>query len=555
MLTRTKQHVIALFLLLAILQSTPASATLFLTIDTPTIDQNSIYEFQFVDSGAWSQTGVVQITFQSPPYAFANSTTINSCKETVLSTYTLNCYASSSSSISFSWTAALVAAVSSSAGDSLTMAITLQNPSYVDNFNIAYTFTLTNGVQYSSGSTTLKSLVADTLTSCAVTFSPNYTNSLATVNIQFTPKNAIPAGGSIFFTAVGYTVGNTLTSINTLSNSALNSSAGISNSGQTYILTNFFTSGISSGASISFSVSSVMSPSTTALSTYSFNLTTLYTSSYLNSIDTKLCYLSVADYPITLSITFSSTFYVGDSLRPNLTYTTPVALVLSTDTYNFIVDSSSTSYLSVATANSAGSGGYIPGASATLYMSNMTNGVTFPSTVMSDTFNSNTSIVISGGMTIKSLINSGSKTVSFQVFRNRNSYAYAKTTILIKPNSLMSASVSMLSTTVSALATYTFTFVVKNPLSTGAGMRVTLPSDLYINTGTCSASVSSPYGSVVSTNVSCTATSNTVIFITNMVTNTFPSNNTLVVTVTNIMNPISIKTTGTFLLETFYSSS
>lgn len=290
-----------------------------------------------------------------------------------------------------------------------------------------------------------------------------------------------------------------------------------------------------------------MSPPTTALNTYFFTLTTLYTSSYLNSIDTKTCYLSVSDYPITLSVAYTGIYYVGDTIKPNLTYTTPIALSLSTDTLNFIVDSSSTGHLAISTASSSGNGGYLSGSTTASYsLSNITGGVSFPVASSSDTFTSNTSVLIAYGISIKSLINSGTKTVYLQVFRNKNSYASGKATITVRPNTLSSVLINLASTTVSASTTYTFTITVKNPLSTGGGVRITLPSDLAISTGTCTATATSSYNAI-SSSVSCSATSSTVIMVTNIFSASFPSNTTFTVSVANIVNAISVKTTGSLL--------
>jgi hypothetical protein len=538
-----------LLLLLALCFSAALSANILLTVSTPTINQYSIYSFQIVDSGAWAQAGTVQLTFQSPPYVFTNNTNISNCMETVTSTYILSCYASAANQISFKWTSSLVTALGSTAGDSLTFQLTLQNPPYVDNFNIAYAYFLSNGNQYSSASNTVKGLTADSLTACAVTFSPNYTNTLSTVTVQLTPKNSIPVGGSLELSVSGYTTTNTLTSVNTNSNALLNSSTFISNSGQTYILSTFFASSVSGGTSITFSASSLMSPPTTALSTYSFTLTTLYTSSYLNSIDTKSCSLSVTDYPITVSVTFSSTFYVGNSLKPTITYTTPIDLTFATDTFNFIVDSSSTNYISIAALNSAGSGGFVTGMSNQFVIANVTNGVTYPNTSNSDTFTANTSIIENGGLTIKSSVNSGVKTVYLQVFRSKNSYAKGTATITISPNSLMSVTITPLSYTVSALTTYSFAITVRNPLSTGGGVQIILPTDLTLSSGSCTATITSTYGGAISSNNTCVVSSNSsgsVILVTNIFSATFPTNTSFTVSIPNILNPISVKQTGSF---------
>lgn len=526
-----------------ILTSLPTSAI---------INQHSTYEFTLIDTGAWTKTGTVEITFQSPPYSFTSNSNITSCKETVTSnTYGLGCIVSTSSKISFSWTSQLVTNVGNSNTDSLTLSMVLLNPSYVDSFTVSYSFTLSNGTLYSNAASTIKGFSPDTLTYCAITLTPSYTNFLSTAMIQFTPKNAIPSGGSFLFTVdtvSGYTTSNTVTTVTTSNNSIISSSPSLSQNSPTYIFSNLFLTGVNGGTFLSFNVSSIMSPPTTALNTYSFTLTTLYTNSYLNSIDTKSCSLSVSDYPITLNIAYPLAYFVGDTIKPNLTYITPVALSLATDTFSFIVDSTSTDHISISTASASGTGGYIAGSTTASYsLSNITGGVSFPVSSSTHTFTSNTSIFIAYGINVKSLINSGTKTVYLQIFRNRNSYASGKASIVVRPNTLISASVSVLSSTVSASTTYNFTITVKNPLSIGGAVRITLPSDLAISIGTCTATVTSSYNAI-SNSISCSASSSTVIMITNIFSTGFPSNTSFIISIQNIVNAISVKTTGTFLI-------
>jgi hypothetical protein len=272
--------------------------------------------------------------------------------------------------------------------------------------------------------------------------------------------------------------------------------------------------------------------------------------------------LSVSDYPLTVTVTFASTLYVGNTLKPSVSFTTPISVILSTDTFNFIVDSSSTAYLSIISTSSGSGNNFFIGSTLvnTIQLSaiNITNGVTFPSVSNAsntDTFSAGSNLINSGGYNIKSLVNSGTKTVFLQIFRNKNSYASGKATITVSPNWLISATITALSYTVSALTTYTFSVTVRNPLTTGGGMRITLPAELFIAIGACTAAVSSSYGGAISTNNSCVASSNTVIFITNMFSANFPGNNAVSVAISNIQNPISAKQSGTFSFETFYSSS
>lgn len=356
------------------------------------------------------------------------------------------------------------------------MSITLLNPPYVDNFTISYDFILSNTQPYSTTSNLIKGLTADALTSCAVSFSPSTTYSLSSSTIQMQVKNSIPAGGSLQITINGYSLSsNTLTSINTLSNSSVLSTTLPTYNSQVYIFSSFFKSAISSGSVISFSLSTIMTPPTTQTNYYDFSITTLYTSNYFNQIDNKICYLSVSDTTASLTITISSTFYVGETKSPTLTFLTPTGLTFTTDTFNFIVDSGSTSYLSIAASLSNGVG-IITGLSSTIRISNITNGVNYPTNTLTDTVSSGSNVSLISGITLKSMVNSGLKTVFFQIFRSGYSFASVSTSILIKPNSLMSASIGLLSSIVSKSTTYNFTVLIKNPLTTGAAMRITLPS-------------------------------------------------------------------------------
>jgi hypothetical protein len=548
------RYSLAVYTLLAVCFALGWTSSILLTVATPTINQHSLYEFQIFDSGAWSQPGIARITFQSPFYTFTNNSNISSCKETVTSSFILNCYASSSNQISFNWTSFLVTSLASNVGDTLLFQVTVQNPAYVDAFSINYAYFLADGTPYSSASNIVRGLTADTLSSCAITFNPSHTSSIAAVTVQLTTKNSIPAGGSLQLSVSGYSTDNTLTSVATNSNSMLNGSAFLSYSGQYYIFSSFFATSVGGGTTLTFTANSLLTPPTTALNTFFYTLSTLYTSSFQNPIDTRSCSLSVSDYPITLTISFTGTLFVGNTIRPNITYTPIVNTSLSTDTFTFSVDSTSTSYLSISTVNSQGSGGSFFNSSTMINtkifnIGNTTNGVTYPVANNSDIFPANSVLTQNGGINVRSLVNSGLKTVVLQVFRSGNSYASGKASITVRPNSLIGVAITPLSYIVSAVTTYTFAITVRNPLILGGGVRITLPSDVFIPTGTCSATASSSFGGAISASNTCTVTTNssiTYIFVTNIFSAAFPTNTTFNVAVSNILNPISAKQTGSF---------
>ena len=62
-------------------------------------------------------------------------------------------------------------------------------------------------------------------------------------------------------------------------------------------------------------------------------------------------------------------------------------------------------------------------------------------------------------------------------------------TVFISSNTLTAASLTHLSITVSTPTSYNFSLTINNPLGSGAGVRITMPSTISIATGTCLATV------------------------------------------------------------------
>ena len=180
----------------------------------------------------------------------------------------------------------------------MVVAVTLLNPHYVTNFDVDFKYYKTNGDLFDSGSTTFRRLTNDSLTSCSISFSPDYTITSSTVTVSFKTKNAIPINGSFMLAVNGYTINTTVTTVTTvdvLSNASILTTTKPTyfSSGQIYFFNNFFKTSISAGSNIAFSISPILSPPTTSSTAFSWTLTTLYTTSTSNTIDSRICSIVV----------------------------------------------------------------------------------------------------------------------------------------------------------------------------------------------------------------------------------------------------------------------
>ena len=501
-----------LSIVMLLLLTTSASATsVFVSVSPTTINTYATYSFLFSDSGAYSQTGIGRVQFQSPPYSLTNDTNLTSCTDSNRGT-TLNCYAESSNILAFNWNTI----PSDGLTDSLSLTVTLLNPPYVDNFTFTYSFTLTSNTLYSSASNTIKGLTSAALASCAITFAPSTTNTASTATVALTTTNAVPVGGSLMLTVTDYTLSsNSLTSSATANSALLNSSVVPTYTSQTYFYASIVIGAVGASTSLSLDMTTVETPPSTRATFFNFVVTTSYTTNSLNTIDTGTCYISgITDTAISgLTFTVSSNFYVGDTKAPVVTFTAPTTIDLSTDTITITPDSGSTAYLTVSTTS--GGQAIITGITSLISVTNVTGGLSLPATSTTGTIASGTSVSISLGINIAALVNSGTKTLFLQILRSGYSYANNNATVTILPNTLTSASYSAVSNIVSASTQYNFTFVTANQLGVGAEVEITIPSELTIADGSCTVAVSSSMGGAVSSNISCTAASN-VIRVTNI---------------------------------------
>jgi len=116
-----------------------------------------------------------------------------------------------------------------------------------------------------------------------------------------------------------------------------------------YVFSRLFIGSIAANSHLRFTIASVTTPSTTSTTSFSMYITTSYTSSYSNIIDTKTCAVTgITDSPI-VSLSFPITnFMVGDSgknLRMDLI--TPATFLLPSDTISIATDATSVQHISI----------------------------------------------------------------------------------------------------------------------------------------------------------------------------------------------------------------
>ena len=103
----------------------------------------------------------------------------------------------------------------------MVVAVTLHNPHYVTSFKVNFKYYKSNGDLFDSGSTIFRGLTNDSLTSCSISFSPDYTITSSTATVSFKTKNNIPINGSFMFTVNGYTISDSVTNVDALANTSI----------------------------------------------------------------------------------------------------------------------------------------------------------------------------------------------------------------------------------------------------------------------------------------------------------------------------------------------
>jgi len=454
-----------------------------------------------------------------------------------------------SSAFSFRWTVAM--------GDQIYMNInSIKNPSYVDDYQVAFTFSSDAGLAFTTVYGYITNLIPDELASCSMAFAPTYTNSFSGVTFSIVNKNPIPAGGSIQLTFVGYTPSSNTSSLMvsvTSGSTYINTMVLSSVIGAYILLPNFFTNTVPASTTLVFKLSFLLSPPTTA-SSFSMTILTYASTNYQFKIDEKSCPITgITDLPtsnLSVYTPNSSPLRVGTSRASlYLDFKAPASINFSTDTITVQVANSSSQYLLIYTLSGVTISNNVT--SNALQAINTTSGVSLPNTPTSFTLSSSTSTKM-WGFYLNTMINSGSKTVTVQFLRNNVSYSSATTTLVVSPNILSNLSVTPLTTLVLTTTTYSFVLQTNNPLGIGAVVVITLPTNVTITTGSCSVSATLSSPSSLSSAIACSA-SGQVISISSITSTILPANSIITLNISGITNPAITKVTNTFFFQTYYS--
>ena len=269
--------------LLASLLTLAQPQTLTINPASNIINQNVQYTFQISLGATGITPGTATLTFDPTVFSFTNSSGITGCSNSIQPSTLYSCVASSANTISFTWTTAMPEGSSP-----LFLSINpLTNPPYVDNYTVSFDYAPDSGATFATISNTITGLQPDSLTSCAMTFSPAFTNSLSTITYTIVNKNSIPAGGSLQLTFNGYSPTNTSSLVvDPLTSSLLiNSGATITSSSSVFFFSAFFSTLVAAGTTLTFSVGTITTPPTTSSSLYSITILTSATTSFLNKID------------------------------------------------------------------------------------------------------------------------------------------------------------------------------------------------------------------------------------------------------------------------------
>lgn len=256
-----------LVLLLVLLKASYSQASITVTPSTNIINQPAVYTFILNLGSSTNRPGTATLSFNASGYSFSNSTAVTGCYNAITTSILYYCSASSSTSISFRWNTTM--------SSPLFLAIsTITNPQYVDNYVVGFSYVPDVTASFTTLYFTISSLQPDSLTSCSMSFSPNFTNTLSNITFSIVNKNSIPAGGSLQLTFTGYTPTSSSLAISS-SMPSINTSVIPSFDGSSiFFMSGFFRSSVSAGTTLSFSIAQIRGPPTISSSLYSITILT-----------------------------------------------------------------------------------------------------------------------------------------------------------------------------------------------------------------------------------------------------------------------------------------
>lgn len=173
------------------------------------------------------------------------------------------------------------------------------------------------------------------------------------------------------------------------------------------------------------------------------------------------------------------------------------------------------------------------------------------------TFNGDTSIsagtdaILNLGLFAQPIVNSGVRYLDFTFYRGA-SFASGSVSLTVIPNVLQQVTLVPHTLVVSQVTTYTFTILTTNTIDVSGSIVITLPTDVSIANGACSASMTSSSSSL--NTCTCNAMNN-VITLSSFNLLVLSGSSLITMAVDNIRNPTTTKLTGQFLLRTYYNSS
>lgn len=289
--------------------------------------------------------------------------------------------------------------------------------------------------------------------------------------------------------------------------------------GQQIILTNSLNNTAAAGSQLSFSISNILSPPT-VWPGYSVQVTTLTESN--TEIDKTTCILDPVLTKSIANVNTNTQLVVGTNTSFVFSFLAPTPIAAD-DRLILSAQSPNDSFFSLAAAGSV----YVLYNAIVLSVeSSSASSVTlvFPST-MSSAIPASTKIDLMQGLSIKPLISSGTKSLTLTLRRNNFEFGFQSFGVSIGSNLLLSTSIQPATFTVSSLSDYSFTFSLSNPLGARSRILITLPSQLSMPNGACVRTISAVSNpSNLNSSSTCAVTSNRVIQLGSVTTNTLLSN-------------------------------
>lgn len=420
------------------------------------------------------------------------------------------------------------------------------------------------GASTDSLSTTTITFTPGALTSCSMSFSPNFVRKVGVATLVVTPGNKIVQGGYIqvrFPKSWAYTVNN-----DTVINSSLITCSAVSGSISSSFLcaldtsssvytvvtaTNIFSSNTTTAFSISISpvLSLPLSYSSSEVAVISMdangNVIDNYTSCTCqapsaNTFTMTTITTTVVSKNFTPSLVFRSTDVINgnDSIR----YTLPSEMsFVSTSLISMTINDTTTTspLLAIESSNSNSTSN-----SYTIKPFSL-NGKSYA--------NSNVTVTIMNAVLMAPPSTKPSGNIVVSLYRNGAIYSTGTISITALTGTLTAVSIAADSLLVNAATSYNLSFTTASPLSSTGLITIQMPSTVT-TTNYAAKSCQVSGGTNISASAMCQMSSGTLT-VTNAFAGTFAAGSLLNVYFNGVTNPESSATTSSFRITTLYDSS